>query len=118
MFELKKICYFLIVFFPFFSFGATIEGIINTAKNSVLSPLITVLFILATAVFLWGIIRFLASAGDPKKAAEGRQIMLWGIIGLFVIVAMWGLVEVLKSTFFGTELDTLKIPKTENVPKP
>lgn len=95
--------------------GATISGILSTAENTILRPFISVLIIFAAIVFIWGLIKFIWSAGDTKKSAEGKQLMLWGIIGLFVIVAMWGLVEVLRSTFSLTEQ---KIPGTSDVPKP
>jgi protein-S-isoprenylcysteine O-methyltransferase Ste14 len=108
----------MLIFLFQFLFAATIEGIINTVTNSILMPFITVLILLATVVFMWGIIKFIAAAGDSKKAAEGKQLMFWGIIGLFVIVAMWGLVAVIQNTFSLTpsELPRQGIPKPGDIP--
>jgi hypothetical protein len=56
---------------------------------------------LALLIFIIGVVRFIATAGDEKGRAEGRQLMLWGTIALFVMVAVWGLVAIIKTTFIG-----------------
>lgn len=99
--------------FSYFLLAATIKGIIETAQNSILEPLVIVVMLLATVVFIWGVIKFISAAGDPKKAAEGKQFIIWGLFGLFVIVAMWGLVKVIQNTFGLTETT---IPKAGDIP--
>ncbi len=48
------------------------------------------------------------SEGDAKKTGKG--VMLWGIVGLFVIASLWGLVKILQSTI---NLDNTQVtPKT------
>ncbi len=46
----------------------------------------------AVIVFFWGIVKFVAHADDEKAVTEGKQFIIWGLVGLFVIVAMWSLV--------------------------
>ena len=50
-------------------------------------------------VFIYGLVTYLLSTGDEEKRKEARQVMIWGIIILFVIVVVWGLVAVLENTF-------------------
>src|SRR3989344_5079211 len=52
----------------------------------------------AFLVFLWGIYKYIRAAEEGDKA-EGRNTIMYGIIGLFVMVAVWGLVAVIKGTF-------------------
>jgi hypothetical protein len=54
-------------------------------------------FIIALAVlwFLWGIFRFITNVGDPEKRKEATGMILWGVVGLFVMVSVWGLVNIL-----------------------
>jgi len=59
--------------------------------GEVISLLIPVLVGIALIVFLWGLVVFIGSEDDDKKN-EGRNKMVWGIITLFVIVAVWGIV--------------------------
>lgn len=73
--------------------GDTFISIINT----VLVPLI---FALAFIVFLWGVFQyFIAGAGDEEKRDAGKSLMIYGLIGFFVMVSVWGLVNLLVGTF-------------------
>jgi len=55
-----------------------------------LVPLIVGLSLL---VFLRGLALFVWSAGDTTKHEEGRKIMIWGTIGLFVMFSLWGILR-------------------------
>lgn len=52
-------------------------------------------------VFFWGLIKFIYAAGDEKKIADGKQLIIWGIIGLFVMVSIWGIINLLYADFIG-----------------
>ena len=53
---------------------------------------------LALVWFLWGLAMYILS-GPGEKADEGRSRMIYGIIALFVMISVWGLVRVLSNTF-------------------
>lgn len=55
----------------------------------------------ALVIFLWGIFKFIKNGGDEKAREEGKQIMLWGVIGLFVMLCVWGFVAILAHTLLG-----------------
>lgn len=80
-------------FAQFIGSGSTgIIGIINT----VIVPLI---FALAFLVFVWGVLKyFIFSGGDEGKRSEGRQFVLWGILGMVVLLSVWGFVNIVLST--------------------
>lgn len=63
------------------------------------NSLIGLLFIIATLVFLWGIVKFIASAGDEAKRKSAKGLMTWGILGLAVMAAAWGITQVLIEYF-------------------
>jgi len=73
-----------------FSWGTCIIG----------SSIIPLLISVALIVFIIGVVRFIANGDNEEKRKEGRQFIIWGIVGLFVIVSVWGLVSVLQNTFF------------------
>lgn len=83
---------------PMFAFAATI-GTILTDVQTILNTIIPILMILATVVFLWGVITYITAGGDEEKAKSGRTYIIWGLIGLFAMVAVWGLVRALVNTF-------------------
>lgn len=76
--------------------GSGTTGIIGV-MNTVIIPLI---FALAFVVFIWGVVKyFFLYGGEDTKRAEGRQFILWGIIGMVVLFSVWGFVNILLSTF-------------------
>lgn len=70
-----------------------ISGIINFT--------IPILGSLAFVVFLWGIIKFIYSGGDENKRKDAKNYIIYGLIGMFVLVAMWGIFQIVLNTFFG-----------------
>jgi len=65
----------------------------------ILGALIPLLIGLALVWFLWGAAKFILNADDKFEREEGSKRMLWGIIALFVMVSVWGLVGILAQTF-------------------
>lgn len=61
--------------------------------NFVLVPTI---FGLAFISFLWGVYTyFFANDADEAKRKKGREFVLYGIIGFFVMLSLWGIVNLL-----------------------
>jgi hypothetical protein len=58
--------------------------------------LVPVLIALALVFFLWGLVSFILNSGDETARDEGKKKMIWGIIALFIIVSVWGLVALLN----------------------
>ena len=79
----------------------TIDYLFNRASE-ILNLSVLMLLGVAIVVFMWGVIQYVLASGDEKKLAAGRSYMLYGIIGLTVMVAVWGFVNLLVYTIFGT----------------
>lgn len=76
----------------FTSAGSYIVDLIN-------DTVIPVLFALAFVVFLWGAFTtFILGANNDVAKEKGKGFMLYGIIGLFVMLSAWGLVSVLDQS--------------------
>lgn len=73
------------------------ELIVNTIIGGMFTPVIILIISSAIVVFLWGVFKFVRSDGKEKES--GKQFMLWGLVGIFVMISMWGLVNILKGTF-------------------
>ncbi len=48
---------------------------------------------LALLVFFWGLVKFIGKAGDSKNHEEGKNLMIWGIIALFIMVSFMGIIR-------------------------
>jgi predicted membrane channel-forming protein YqfA (hemolysin III family) len=73
-------------------------GYILCIAGNILNTLIPILIVLGVVYFIWGVLQYVISADEEAKK-KGKDHMIWGIIGLVVIVALWGLVSVLTTTF-------------------
>jgi lysylphosphatidylglycerol synthetase-like protein (DUF2156 family) len=67
----------------------------------ILDPLMVLAVVLAVMFFLYGVVKYLAQYGNEKARGESVQTITYGVIGLFVMVAMWGLVKLLQETLLG-----------------
>lgn len=79
--------------------GGSSTGLQNMVSQlgGLVQALIPIVIGLAVLVFLWGVLRYVIASDDAGKDS-GRVFMLWGIIALFVMVSVWGLVNILRET--------------------
>lgn len=64
--------------------------------NAIVNRLTILVAAIALLVFLWGIAQTILKRGDEKAVEAGKNIAIWGIIALFVMVSVWGLVNFLR----------------------
>jgi len=86
--------------------------------GSLLNTIIPIIIVLGVLYFVWGVVQYVISDDEEAKKA-GRDRMIWGIIGLVVIVGMWGLVRIVTNTFglnnnTGGQICTPCVPGTAN----
>ena len=86
------------------SFSGDVNVLVSRINAVIIDPLLALLFAAGLVVFLWGIVEFLmgVSAGSEKKD-DGKQHMLWGIVGMFIMVAAAAIIRIITNTF-GFEL--------------
>ncbi len=84
---------------PFLASAQSLQTIITSFKNAVVNALIPLMMALCVAVFLWGLVRYIWSAGDSAKQADARGWIIYGLIGIFVLVAFWGIIAFISNTF-------------------
>ena len=73
-------------------------AIIENLKSQIISPLISLLFAIAFLYFLYGKYEFISEGADSKKLEKAKKHILWGIIGLFIMVAANGLLGFVSDT--------------------
>ncbi|MDQ5961939.1 MAG: hypothetical protein QG669_331 [Patescibacteria group bacterium] len=87
--------------------GAKIErlqDLLTLANCYISTGFVPIIFTLAFGYFVWGVIKYVISDSEKDKA-KGRQFMIWGIVALFAMVSVWGLVRVIGNTFgIGTQV--------------
>lgn len=77
----------------------SISGIINWASCMLIKTIVPFLFSLATVAFIWGVIQFYLNPENEEKRKKGKSFIIGGLIALFVMLSMWGLVSIFTTTF-------------------
>ena len=72
--------------------------LLDRINEFVINPIIGLLFALALVVFLYGVVEFIAGADSEEKQTTGRQHMIWGVIGIFIMVSVFGVLNVVCNT--------------------
>lgn len=105
---IKKIITAVLVSLPLVAGAATktVAIIISDVQGWVKS-LVPILIGVTVLVLMTGIIRYITSGEDEEKRSKARGLMIYGIIGLFVMVSIWGLVNFLGATL-GIEIENFK----------
>ncbi len=72
-------------------------------SDYILNPLIKLGFVVALVIFLWGVVDYIRDKNsgfifdkDGKKSGDGASRIVWGLIGLFVMVSAYGILNMIK----------------------
>jgi hypothetical protein len=96
--KISKFCFVPIIIaglplLAFAQFGQT--TMILSAFKFQITKLVPITFALALLFFFWGVAKYVWSEGTSKES--GRKIMIWGVVALFVMASVWGLVEFIQT---------------------
>jgi hypothetical protein len=73
--------------------------------------LIPLLGVIAFLVFIFGVARYIRATGDEKDIQSKKNFLIWGVVGLFVIFSIWGIITYIKGEFgFGGEVGIPQLP--------
>lgn len=92
-----------------------INSFLNDISTFINGTLIPLVFAVALLVFIYGVFQyFILGGGDEGKREEGRQLMLYAIVGFVVMVSIFGIVNLIAGGLgFSDDEDIQNIP---NVP--
>ena len=79
--------------------SAAAERLVQNINSEIANPIIVVMFALALVAFLWGVRGYIEGADNPEKRSQGAQHMLWGIIGMALMLMSFTLVRIVLKTF-------------------
>ena len=76
-----------------------VSGIISWASCLLIKLVVPFLFSLATVAFIWGVFQYYLNPENEEKRKKGKSFIIGGLIALFVMLSMWGIVKILTGTF-------------------
>ena len=90
------------------------EALLNRIITFVIDPGVAVLFTAGLFFFLYGLVEFLWGLREGKANDEGKQHMLWGMVGMLIMVSVYGIVSILTNTL-GIDIANPDISRVQDV---
>ncbi len=76
-----------------------VTTLVNNFVRVLVNPAILLLFAVALILFLWGLVQFLISLNvTGKDTNKGKQHMLYGLVGMFIMLAAYGIFNLISRT--------------------
>ncbi len=80
---------------------------LDKINENLLFPLITLMMAVALLIFLYGLFEYVRNSSSEQGRVTGRQHILWGIVGLLVMLSAFSILKIAAGTFdLRQELDT------------
>ena len=79
--------------------ASAISDLMGRVNQAILGPIMQLLFALAFIYFLYGVAVYFINPLDTDKRAEGKQHVMWGLIGLFIMFSVYGIIRLVLGTF-------------------
>jgi uncharacterized membrane protein YidH (DUF202 family) len=76
----------------------SVDTFMNKVDKLIINPIIILLFALALVYFLYGLIEFIMNAENEEKRTTGKQHMIWGIIGVTIMMGVFFLMNLILNT--------------------
>ena len=109
---IKTFLPYALVTFPMVAFAhlGGLGNLLGEAKMLVRFS-IPLLVGIALLIFFWGLVKFIFAQGSETAKADGKKVMLWGLIALFVMVSVWGIVRFMQDALLnGVNFDAPPLP--------
>ena len=90
-----------------------LDKLIKSFANGVVLSTGYMMFTLAVVAFFFGIVQFIWSArqgAEGKGIQKGTQFMKWGLIAIFVMFSLWGIVKFAQGVFGIQGDNTIIVP--------
>ena len=92
------------------------DTLITRFGTYIVNPLLMVIFAAGFFMFMYGLLQFMISMNSGEDGGDGKRHMIYGTIGMFVMVSVYGIIALLDSTF-GLHVSNPNINTTNvNVP--
>ena len=79
------------------AFGKVVSPIIV----NIVYPIVELMFGIALVAFVYGIIQMVIHGADETARATGKNMILYGTIGMFIMLSAWGIIYLISNTVIG-----------------
>lgn len=114
---MKKVIIASMAFAPAFVFAQTLGNIeiLVQSIGRLVGLALPIVVAIALLAFFWGIVKYVFAQGNEEAKADAKKIMLWGLVALFVMVSVWGLVRFIGNALGIQQGDTIIVPTVPGI---
>ena len=77
---------------------ADVDTLVGKVNRVIINPIIVLAFAAALAYFLYGLVEFLSNTENQEKRTQGKSHMLWGVVGMFIMMAVFTIMSIITNT--------------------
>lgn len=77
------------------------SAVLNPIFANIINPIIWVMFAVATIVFVYGVLQMVIKGEDAEARKTSQKSILYGVIGMFIMVSAWGIIFLISNTVKG-----------------
>jgi len=74
------------------------DSLFKKILTNIVSPIVYLVGSIAVVYFIWGVVVFIQNADNAEKRKDGYHHMIWGIVGLFIMLSATGIINIILST--------------------
>lgn len=75
------------------------ENFVVKLNAAIINPLIFLLFAAASVYFVFGLLQFVMNSSNDEARDKGKKHMVYGLVGLFIMVSVFGILNLVLNTF-------------------
>ncbi|SRR3989338_2726734 len=84
---------------PLIAGAKSIDDIITVIEREIINPVKYLFIVGAVVLFLYGVVEMIMGASNEEARTKGKTHMIWGLVGLVIIVGVGAIIDVLKNFF-------------------
>lgn len=89
----------------------------NRIVTFIIDPALLVIFALGFLLFVYGLVEFLWKMNGEGDTAEGKKHMVWGVVGMLIMISVYGILDIIDNTF-GLDFSNPDVGRINNIVVP
>lgn len=76
-----------------------VDDLLKKIFETILDPIIVLLFVIAMIYFLWGLVLHIKNADSPEGHETGKRSMMYGLIGMVIMLSVFGITRMIANSY-------------------
>ena len=81
-----------------------LNSIVGRIMSAIVIPILEGLFLFTFLMFVWGVVSLIRKGDEPEERQKGQQHILWGAVGMFIMISAYGIVRLIANTVQGIDV--------------